>query len=84
MADQIVPRTVFEFADELETETAKIKACFGLMREVLQFSYNDPEQAKLAQERLYFLTSSMDSTRERLDDLIAAAYQISFAEKAAA
>lgn len=82
MAD--LSRPLFDFASELETETAKLNACFGLMREALQFSYNDPKQAAQAQERLLFLTSAIDSTRGRLDAMTAAAYEVAFAEKAMA
>lgn len=78
MADQIVPRTVFDIASDLETESSKMEACLGLMHAALQHGIGEEylDDIRRAHDQIHFLVSSLDDLRVRLDALTGAAYDL--------
>lgn len=85
MADQIVnPQRLFCLASDIGEVTNEMRIALRLANSSMQFSYADTESVKAAQDELFFLLSTLDGLRKRLDIISAATYDLSQGLKVAA
>lgn len=85
MADQFYPAPeIFNIAGDIECEAQTLLVGLDLVNDALQFSYGNADEAKAAQNKLFYLAASLKTVQERLEALAASAYAMSEAQKTAA